>query len=184
MTSSDPRVQATVSRLHASMKTWGITISRLAAEAGVTRQYLWQIIHRRVHLSLDRARSIERILDRLVAERRRSSTFGERLRTARKSAGFTLKEAAAMIGYSWAGVERWEKDVCRPKPGVLWHLMSIYNTSRPEELVQVHSHDALPPAGVYALRAAASDADFRIPLQTRLRAYSPTSRRAAVPPHD
>ena len=31
-----------------------------------------------------------------------------------------------MIGYTWVGVERWEKNLCRPKPGVLWHLCSLY----------------------------------------------------------
>jgi hypothetical protein len=38
-----------------------------------------------------------------------------------------------MIGYSWVGVERWEKDVCLPKPGVLWHLFTLYGAR--EELL-------------------------------------------------
>jgi len=31
-----------------------------------------------------------------------------------------------MIGYSWVGVARWEKNQCLPKPGVLWHLCNLY----------------------------------------------------------
>ena len=56
-------------------------------------------------------------------------SFGEQLRAARLASGLTLKQVAGLIGYSWVGVERWEKDVCRPKPGVLWHLFTLYGDS-------------------------------------------------------
>jgi transcriptional regulator with XRE-family HTH domain len=49
-----------------------------------------------------------------------------RLHGARIAAGMTLKQVAAIIGYSWIAVERWEKNTCPPKPGVLWHLRHIY----------------------------------------------------------
>jgi transcriptional regulator with XRE-family HTH domain len=51
---------------------------------------------------------------------------GGLLRAAREGAGLTLKEAAALIGYSWVAVERWELGRCLPKPGVLWHLRQVY----------------------------------------------------------
>jgi transcriptional regulator with XRE-family HTH domain len=175
MTSDDPTIQEVISRIHATMKAGGITISRLAADIGVTRQYLWQVVHRRVHLSLHRAESIERSLNRLAAERGHERTFGGRLRAARRSAGFTLKEVAAMIGYSWAGVERWEKDVCKPKPGVLWHLMSIYNSSmaRLEEPVHIRSLEPASAPGAYARHGGAVIGELDIPLHTRIQAHSP-----------
>jgi len=177
MTSSEPQVQAAITRIRATMKEWGITNAMLANAMHVSRQYLWQVVHRRVHLSLERAEEIERILDRLVAERKHHSTFGERLRTARRAAGFTLKEVASMIGYSWAGVERWEKDMCRPKPGVLWHLMSIYNASSavfdgpsPARSLQAASP---PPALLFAGQSAEALGDFQLPLHTRMQAHAP-----------
>ena len=39
---------------------------------------------------------------------------------------------AGLIGYSWGGVERWEKDQCVPKPGGLWHLFSLYGIGEGE----------------------------------------------------
>jgi hypothetical protein len=27
------------------------------------------------------------------------------------------------------GVERWEKNICRPKPSVLWHLLTLYGVA-------------------------------------------------------
>jgi transcriptional regulator with XRE-family HTH domain len=53
-------------------------------------------------------------------------TTGMRLRSARRRAGLTLKQTAHMIGYTWVAVERWEKDLCLPKPGVLFHLCHVY----------------------------------------------------------
>ena len=92
----------------------------------MTRQYAWQIVHYRTPLSLDRALEIEREVDAIITDRPHLRSFGDRLRAARVSAGLTLKEVAELIGYTWVGVERWEKNVCRPKPGVLWHLCSVY----------------------------------------------------------
>ncbi|MBI5474398.1 MAG: helix-turn-helix transcriptional regulator [Ignavibacteriae bacterium] len=40
--------------------------------------------------------------------------------------GLTLKQVAAMIGYTWIAVARWEKNKCLPKPSVLLHLRNIY----------------------------------------------------------
>ncbi|MCK5573987.1 MAG: hypothetical protein KAJ12_14550, partial [Bacteroidetes bacterium] len=34
-----------------------------------------------------------------------------------------------LIGYSWVGVQRWERDQCLPKPGVLWHLLNLYGVA-------------------------------------------------------
>jgi transcriptional regulator with XRE-family HTH domain len=108
------------------MKPWGITVSYLADQLGVSRQYAWQVVHYRTLVSLDKAQEIERKVDVIIEEGAHVRTFGDRLRAARISAGLTLKEVAAMIGYTWVGVERWEKNVCLPKPGVLWHLCSVY----------------------------------------------------------
>lgn len=69
------------------------------------------------------------------------ASFGAHLRAARISAGFTLKEIAGLIGYTWVAVQRWEKDVCLPKPGVLLHLRSLYGA---QELLESHSSPALP----------------------------------------
>jgi transcriptional regulator with XRE-family HTH domain len=161
MTYNDPKLQESITRIRSAMKAWGITNSRLAAELGVSRQYLWQVVHRRVHLSLQRAEEIERVLDGLVATSMHHSTFGERLRAARRSAGLTLKEVAGMIGYSWAGVERWEKDMCRPKPGVLWHLMSIYNSPVPSA-----TFAGVPPG---------ASGEFGLHLLTRAQAHAPAA---------
>ena len=182
MASSDPKLQAAISRIRATMKEWGITNSRLADGLGVSRQYLWQVVNRRVHLSMERAQEIELVLNRLVVDCRRNSTFGERLRAARRSAGFTLKEVASMIGYSWAGVERWEKDQCRPKPGVLFHLMSIYSSSTAflNEPAPAVTRDVRAPATGFALagRSAEILGGFNLPMHTRAQAH------AAMPPYE
>jgi DNA-binding transcriptional regulator YiaG len=125
-------VEQSVDRSREKMKQWGITVSFLAGHLKVSRQYAWQAVHHRTFLSLERAQEIERAVDLIIAQRRHMQSFGERLRAARVAAGLTLKEAAAMIGYSWVGVERWERNVCLPKPGVLWHLLSIYGDSHPD----------------------------------------------------
>jgi hypothetical protein len=127
-------VEQIVAHVRGRMKQWGVTVSFLANQLDVSRQYAWQATHYRTFLSLDRAREIERAVDMIIAQRRHMQSFGERLRAARLAAGLTLKEAAAMIGYSWVGVERWERNVCLPKPGVLWHLLSIYGDSHPDLL--------------------------------------------------
>jgi transcriptional regulator with XRE-family HTH domain len=110
----------------ARMRPWGITITELAMHLGVSRQYVWQVLYDRVPVSDGKHEEIELAIGRMVHMRRYGTSFGQRLRGARIGAGLTLREAAARIGYSWVAVERWEKDVCMPKPGVLWHLRHVY----------------------------------------------------------
>jgi len=119
-------VEVLLDRARHRMKEWGITVSYLARQMGVSRQYAWQLVHRRTVVSEERARELDRSVASIIRGREHLSTFGDRLRAARVAAGFTLKEVASLIGYSWVGVERWERDVCLPKPGVLWHLLSLY----------------------------------------------------------
>ncbi len=116
----------TMEQARTAMKRWGITVSFLAAELGVSRQYAWQAIHYRSPLSDERAREIAATVDHIISQRSHMRSFGEQLRAARMASGLTLKQVAGLIGYSWVGVERWEKDICRPKPGVLWHLFTLY----------------------------------------------------------
>jgi transcriptional regulator with XRE-family HTH domain len=154
-------VHTIVNRLKGKMKPWGVTISFLAAELGVSRQYAWQILNNGTPLSVERAREVEEIVDGIIAAGSHLGTLGARLRAARNAAGFTLKEVADLIGYSWVGVQRWEKDICLPKPGVLWHLMQVYGpaargilgdalrTERPPGLRRIYPlremHRSLPP---------------------------------------
>jgi transcriptional regulator with XRE-family HTH domain len=119
-------IHATLSRVRRKVRVWGIPVSYLAKELGVSRQYAWQLVHYRTPISLARARELEVRVDEVIRGRRHLSSMGNHLRAARIAAGLTLKEVAQMIGYSWVGVERWERDVCLPKPGVLWHLLSLY----------------------------------------------------------
>ena len=122
-------IEQMTTRTRANMKRWGITVSFLADQLGVSRQYAWQAVHYRTPLSPEKAAEIERTVDTIIAQRRHMRSFGEQLRAARIASGFTLKQVADMIGYSWVGVERWEKNICRPKPGVLWHLFMLYGDS-------------------------------------------------------
>src|SRR5512143_485207 len=115
-----------LARTRREMKQWGISVSYLARQMGVSRQYAWQVIHQRTVVSEERARALNRSVEAIISGRRHLATFGDRLRAARVAAGLTLKQVAALIGYSWVGVERWERDVCLPKPGVIWHLLSLY----------------------------------------------------------
>jgi transcriptional regulator with XRE-family HTH domain len=112
------------------MKRWGITVSFVAREMGVSRQYAWQVVHQRTVVSEERAREFEHAVEAIIGRRENLATFGDRLRAARVAAGLTLKQVAALIGYSWVGVERWERNVCLPKPGVLWHLLSLYGINQ------------------------------------------------------
>jgi transcriptional regulator with XRE-family HTH domain len=121
-----PDVQAVVDRIRKNQRRWGISAAFLARHLKVTRQYAWQIVHYRTPLSVTRAVEIEGAVERIIGQRLHLRTFGDRLRAARLSAGLTLREVAGMIGYTWVGVERWEKNICRPKPGVLWHLCMVY----------------------------------------------------------
>jgi transcriptional regulator with XRE-family HTH domain len=134
-------VEEIVARIRNKMKPWGITVSYLAEQLAVSRQYAWQIVNYQTFLSDHRAREIESVIDGIIAHRRHINTFGRRLRAARISAGYTLKEVAVLIGYSWVGVERWEKDLCLPKPGVLWHLASLYGAGAD----RVRESGAVPP---------------------------------------
>lgn len=125
----NPDVGKVIADVASRMHLWGITIPRVAMEMGVSRQYVWQIIHYASFVSPDKVEQLKSVVERIIAKRRGSDTLGERLRAARVSAGLTLKDVASKIGYSWVAVERWELNVCRPKPGVLWHLCSVYNIS-------------------------------------------------------
>jgi transcriptional regulator with XRE-family HTH domain len=122
----DSTIDITIGRTREKMQQWGITVSFLAAQLGVSRQYAWQIVHQRTFLSAHKAAEVEGAVDGIISGRKHLQSFGERLRAARLAAGLTLKQVARLIGYSWVGVERWEKNICRPKPGVLWHLYSLY----------------------------------------------------------
>ena len=118
-----------VTRIRTKMRQWGITATFLATQLGVSRQYAWQIIHYRTFLSVERALEIESAVDGIIAQQKHVRTVGDRLRAARIAAGLTLKEVGKAIGYTWVGVERWEKNVCRPKPSVLWHLLTLYGVA-------------------------------------------------------
>jgi transcriptional regulator with XRE-family HTH domain len=122
----DSTVELTIGRTREKMLQWGITVSFLAAQLGVSRQYAWQILHQRTSLSAHKAAEVEGAVDGIISGRKHLQSFGERLRAARIVSGLTLRQVAGLIGYSWVGVERWEKNICRPKPGVLWHLFALY----------------------------------------------------------
>jgi transcriptional regulator with XRE-family HTH domain len=120
------QIDEIVARVRSKMIRNGVALSFLARAAGTSRQYIWQILHGRTFLSRERIAGIERLVDSIIERQAHVVSFGDRLRAARRSAGLTLKEVAAVIGYTWVAVQRWEKDVCLPKPGVLWHLASVY----------------------------------------------------------
>jgi transcriptional regulator with XRE-family HTH domain len=109
------------------MRPWGVTITDIAMEMGVSRQYIWQILYDKTPISEKKADEVARLVDLLVEKQKSGSSLGERLRRARIGADLTLKEVASQIGYSWVAIERWEKNQCLPKPGVLYHLRHIYN---------------------------------------------------------
>jgi transcriptional regulator with XRE-family HTH domain len=121
------RQPETGSGMRSRMRPWGITITDIAMEMGVSRQYIWQVLYDKIPVSDEKAVQISASIDVLIARQTSGTSMGERLRRARIAACLTLKEAAARIGYSWVAVERWEKNICLPKPGVLFHLRHIYN---------------------------------------------------------
>jgi len=170
-------VEEIVARIRKKMKPWGITVSYLAAQLAVSRQYAWQIVHNRTFLSIEKAREIESVIDNVIAQRRHISTLGRRLRAARISAGYTLKEAAGMIGYSWVGVERWEKDVCLPKPGVLWHLANIYEAGadwiRESGTAPSMAHRQPGGGGGFTLPRQGAHEELARALQTSLAGFGP-----------
>lgn len=122
----DREVGEIVGRISDKMKRWGITVTFLSSQLKVSRQYAWQIKHYRTSLSRERALEIEGIVDAIIRQGRHVRTFGDRLRAARIAAGMTLKQAAEAIGYTWVGLERWEKNLCIPKPGALTRLLDLY----------------------------------------------------------
>jgi DNA-binding XRE family transcriptional regulator len=122
----DDEVELIIKETLTKMRGWGITVTYLATQLGVSRQYVWQVVYYRTMVSRQKAREVEAAVDSIIALQKHLQTYGDRLRAARISAGLTLKQVAEKIGYSWVGVERWEKNVCLPKPGVLWHLRSLY----------------------------------------------------------
>ncbi len=156
-----PEVQSVVERIRKNLRRWGIGVSYLARHLHVTRQYAWQIVHYRTPLSLERSLEIEQEVDAIITRRAHLQSFGDRLRAARVSAGLTLKEVARMIGYTWVGVERWEKNVCRPKPGVLWHLCSVYDIPLQTVEPAARPHHTWP--GVRAELAASLLSDGPLP---------------------
>jgi transcriptional regulator with XRE-family HTH domain len=101
-----------------------MTPVQVALGLGVSRQYVWVILQGKSYISDAKLDEIERLVTKWSTARK--ATAGQRLRAARLCAGLTLKEAAELIGYSWMALERWEKDRCVPKPGVLWHLRHVY----------------------------------------------------------
>jgi hypothetical protein len=108
------------------LRAWGVTYAMIAEELSVSRQYVWQVLHRSVPVSPRMDLMVRGAAEALIQRQQRSWTLGKRMRAARVFSGFTLKQAAAMAGYTWVAVQRWEKDLCLPKPGVLWHLRMLY----------------------------------------------------------
>jgi hypothetical protein len=122
----DSEVEQIIGRTTAKMRSWGITVTYLAKQLAVSRQYGWQVVYYRTTVSRRKANEVEATVDSIIAQQKHLQTYGDRLRAARVSAGLTLKQVGEKIGYTWVGVERWEKNVCLPKPGVLWHLRTLY----------------------------------------------------------
>jgi predicted transcriptional regulator len=122
----EDEVAEIIDRIRKKMRPWGITITFLAMQLGVSRQYVWQIVYYRTMISREKALEVERVVDDSILTLRHIKTFGDRLRAARIAGGLTLKQVAAMIGYTWIAVARWEKNKCLPKPSVLLHLRNIY----------------------------------------------------------
>ena len=125
-TSRNTHVDETIRRAAGRMKQWGITVTYLASQLGVSRQYAWQVMNMRTLVSAAKADQFSSAIESIITRQSHMQTFGDRLRAARISKGLKLKDVAGQIGYSWVGVERWEKNICRPKPGVLWHLRALY----------------------------------------------------------
>lgn len=135
----DTQVEEILDRSASKMKQWGITVTYLSSQLGVSRQYAWQVMYHRTMVSRSKALQVEAMIDAIIAHQSHVRSFGDRLRAARISKGLTLREVADIIGYSWVGVERWEKNVCLPKPGVLWHLQNLYGVDKdwmPQDIPQ------------------------------------------------
>ncbi len=119
-----------IAAIRHAMRRSDMTTTQVAMRLGVSRQYVWAILRGRSFVSDAKLDEIERLVHEWTARWEEGVTAGRRMRAARLYAGFTLKEAADLIGYSWVAVERWEKDHCLPKPGVLWHLRYVYSVDR------------------------------------------------------
>jgi transcriptional regulator with XRE-family HTH domain len=118
------RLTARIAAIRQAMRQCGMTSVQIALGLGVSRQYVSVILRGKSYVSDAKLDEIEGLVSKWSTAQK--STAGQRLRAARLCAGLTLKEAADLIGYSWMAVERWEKDRCCPKPGVLWHLRHVY----------------------------------------------------------
>ena len=140
-------IRQIISHSAARMKEWGITVTYLATQLGVSRQYAWQVMYYRTMVSREKALQVQGVVDSIVERQSHVKSFGDRLRAARLSKGLTLKEVADKIGYSWVGVERWEKNICLPKPGVLFHLRTLYGMDE----------NWLPPVTRQALQTGVGD---------------------------
>jgi|WetSurMetagenome_2_1015567.scaffolds.fasta_scaffold334619_2 transcriptional regulator with XRE-family HTH domain len=116
---------ARAEHLREELRRRGISVAEFARGAGCSRQFAWQVLSGTVSASDTVLRRFETVLAQSI-NADLDPTIGRRLRRARRRAGLTLKETAAMIGYTWIAVERWEQNVCLPKPGVLLHLCQVY----------------------------------------------------------
>jgi transcriptional regulator with XRE-family HTH domain len=134
----EQEIEEMLDRIKQKMKPWGITVTYLAGQLGVSRQYVWQIMYYQTFVSKEKLLEIERAVDTTIRDLPHMRSFGDRMRVARISAGLTLKQVAQRIGYTWVAVERWEKNICLPKPGVLWHLRALYAVG---ENWLPHGHD-------------------------------------------
>lgn len=147
--------RARIGNIRKAMRNWGMSLTRVGLGLGVSRQYVWVILHGRTCVSPNKLEEIERLVQTWIETRREASTVGQRMRAARQHRSMTLKEAAELIGYSWVAVERWEKDVCLPKPGVLWHLRHVYGVSDDWTPVQAQE-TGNPPLAPITARASVS----------------------------
>jgi hypothetical protein len=155
----NPTTELIIRRTLDKMRRWGITVTYLARQLGVSRQYAWQVIYYSTFVSKEKAVGFETRVDAIISQERHLQTYGDRLRAARISAGFTLKQVAERLGYTWVGVERWEKNVCLPKPSVLLHLRTLYGVDdqwrRPDAPVPAPATHEPPWTGSHDRRKVA-----------------------------
>ena len=139
------------------LRAWGVTYAMIADELAVSRQYVWQVLHRAIPVSPRMDAVVRGTAEALIVRQQSSWTTGRRMRSARIVAGLTLKQAAELAGYSWVAVQRWEKDVCLPKPGVLWHLRHLYRVG--ENWLPVAGAPGVSSGSVPSARRALPDAE-------------------------
>ena len=111
------------------MKARGISHAFLASRLGVSRQYVWQILHRRGNLTTSRCLQIEMTIERIIHEEAHVRTLGDRLRAARRASGLTLKQVAVSLGCSWMAIERWEKNRHLPGIPLLLRMSALYGVT-------------------------------------------------------